>query len=82
MEEHNVYGGLGSAVGQAAAELGLGIRLKCIGIPDCYPQGNPIGYNRALYGLDKKSIKETIEKFYGVTGGRNRGDSYESDVDK
>lgn len=82
VEEHNVYGGLGSAVGQAAAELGLGIRLKCIGIPDCYPQGNPIGCNRALYGLDKKSIKETVEKLYGVTGSRDRGINYESGVDE
>lgn len=62
VEEHNVYGGLGSAVGQAAAELGLRIRLSCIGIPDCYPQGNPVSYNRSLYGLDSKSIKENVER--------------------
>lgn len=64
VEEHNIYGGLGSAVGQAAAELGLGIRLKCIGIPDCYPQGNPVSYNRALYGLDSKSIQSVVTEFF------------------
>lgn len=60
VEEHNVYGGLGSAVGQAIAEMGLGLRLKCIGIPDCYPQGNPVSYNRALYGLDSHSIQNAL----------------------
>lgn len=60
VEEHNVYGGLGSAVGQAAAEMGLHIRLKCVGVPDCYPQGNPIDYNRKKFGLDSESIQKTV----------------------
>ena len=64
VEEHNIYGGLGSAVGQAAAELGLGIKLQCIGIPDCYPQGNPISYNRELFGLDCKSIRKAVMDFF------------------
>lgn len=56
VEEHNVYGGLGSAVGQAIAELGLGMRLKCLGVQDCFPSGNPVAYNRAIMGIDCLSI--------------------------
>lgn len=66
VEEHNVCGGLGSAVGQAIAETGLKVRLKCMGIPDCYPQGNPVDYNRSLYGLDSKSIEAAVKELLGT----------------
>ncbi|HHV10103.1 MAG TPA: transketolase family protein [Clostridiales bacterium] len=62
VEEHNVYGGLGSAVGQAIAEMGLGVRLHCLGIPDCYPSGNPVEYNRSLLGIDSLGIEATVMK--------------------
>ncbi|UVI30241.1 transketolase family protein [Paenibacillus spongiae] len=36
LEEHNVIGGLGSAVAEVIAESGIGITFKRIGIPDTY----------------------------------------------
>ena len=35
-EEHNIIGGLGSAVAEVLADEGLGVKLKRLGIPDEY----------------------------------------------
>jgi transketolase len=36
LEEHNIHGGLGSAVAEVIAESGKGVRFKRIAIPDVY----------------------------------------------
>ncbi len=36
LEEHNIIGGLGSAVAEVIAESGSGVKFKRIGIPDTY----------------------------------------------
>lgn len=36
LEEHNVIGGLGSAVAEVIAESGIGVRFKRIAVPDAY----------------------------------------------
>jgi transketolase len=36
LEEHNVVGGLGSAVAEVIAESGKGVKFKRVGIPDVY----------------------------------------------
>lgn len=36
LEEHNIYGGLGSAVAEVIAESGKGVKFKRIAIPDVY----------------------------------------------
>lgn len=48
VEEHNVIGGLGSAVAEVLAEEGLGARFKRLGIPDTFCE---IGYPEDLYKL-------------------------------
>jgi transketolase len=59
-EEHNIIGGLGSAVAEVLAEEGIGIKLKRLGIPDEYSE---IGYPEALYSrynLDPDSMFAVI----------------------
>lgn len=45
VEDHNILNGLGSAVCEVAAELGLG-KVRRIGIPDCFGESAP--YQRLL----------------------------------
>lgn len=59
-EEHNIIGGLGSAVAEVLAEEGLGVRLKRLGVRDEYSE---IGYPEALYNrydLDPDSMLQVI----------------------
>jgi transketolase len=59
-EEHNIIGGLGSAVAEVLAEEGTGIKLKRLGIPDEYSE---IGYPEALYNrynLDSDSMMQVV----------------------
>ena len=61
-EEHNIIGGLGSAVCEIAAEAGSGCRVRRIGLKDSYTTvvGNQ-QYLREVYGMDEKSIAEKAE---------------------
>ena len=45
VEDHNILNGLGSAVCEVAAELGLG-KVRRVGIPDCFGESAP--YQRLL----------------------------------
>ena len=61
-EEHNVIGGFGSAVCEAAAEFGSGCRIRRIGLEDCFTA--VVGdqqYLRETYGMDAKHIAERAE---------------------
>ena len=62
VEEHNIIGGLGSAVCEIAAEAGSGCRVRRIGLQDSYTTvvGNQ-QYLREVYGMDEKSIAEKAE---------------------
>jgi len=63
VEEHNIIGGLGSAVGETIAEVGVGVKFKRLGIPDIYSViGQPDDlYER--YGLDANGIYNSIKEF-------------------
>lgn len=64
VEEHNVIGGIGSAVCEAAAEAGSGCRVLRIGLEDCFT--TVVGdqqYLRKVYGMDGGSIAEKAEAF-------------------
>ena len=64
VEEHTIVGGFGSAVCEAAAELGTGCRIHRIGMEDVYSA--IVGtqqYLREHYGMDAKSIAERTEKW-------------------
>ncbi len=63
VEEHNIIGGLGSAVGETIAEAGVGVKFRRLGIPDIYSAiGQPDDlYER--YGLDANGIYNSIKEF-------------------
>ena len=57
LEEHNVIGGLGSAVAEAMAEHGVGGRLRRLGMPDQF--AHAVGsqeYLRDRYGLSASDV--------------------------
>ncbi len=61
-EEHNVHGGLGSAVADVIAQSGKGCAFKKVGIPDCFCE---VGYPEDLYThyrLDTDGIIETVRE--------------------
>ena len=66
IEEHNLSGGLGSAVAEAIADMGLQTKLVRIGLQDkfCYEVGSQ-EYLRKLNGLDADSIANKVREVIG-----------------
>jgi len=66
LEEHNIIGGLGSAVAEVISEIKYGKLFKRIGIPDKYSFPNIGGpdYLREKFGLTPEIIAQTILKEY------------------
>ncbi len=61
-EDHNVFGGLGSAVSEVIAESGRACAFTRVGIPDCY---SIVGYPEDLYnfyGLDADGIVKKVRE--------------------
>lgn len=64
LEEHNIHGGLGSILAEIIAELGLPVRLKRIGLNDCFAKGyGAISELRLANHLDAASIAASIKEF-------------------
>jgi len=61
-ENHVITGGLGSAVADAVADEGIAIRLKRIGIPDCFCESGSIPYLVKRYQMDAESIAAAVRK--------------------
>jgi transketolase len=65
VEEHSIFGGLGSAVAEILAESGNShVAFKRIAIGDCFCRA--VGshkYLRELYSLSKEGIVKTVESF-------------------
>ncbi len=66
-EEHNITGGLGSAVGEVLSESLLPNRpsFKRYGFPDCYP--DKYGQQDLIishYGLDTETLTKKVSKLY------------------
>ena len=61
VEEHSVYGGLGSLVASVVSEK-CPIRVKKIALPDCHlmPGSNKEVFS--YYGMDGSGIAETVKK--------------------
>ncbi len=51
-ENHVVTGGLASAVADVAVDAGVRIKLKRVGIPDCFCESGSIPYLVKRYGMD------------------------------
>lgn len=61
-EEHNIYGGLGSAVSEVLAYAGAGVPTEFVGIQDTFTESGPYKELLAKYGLDANSVVNAIEK--------------------
>ena len=55
-ENHVVTGGLASAVADALADSGTAVKLRRIGIPDCFCDSGSIPYLVKRYRMDPESI--------------------------
>lgn len=60
-ENHVVTGGLASAVADLAADLGLRIRLRRVGIPDCFCESGSIPWLVKKYGLGVDDIVAAVK---------------------
>ena len=64
-EDHNIHGGLGSAVADVIASSGKGCAFTKVGIPDCYCE---VGYPEDLYSHYKIDTDGIIEKVRETMG--------------
>jgi transketolase len=55
-ENHFITGGLASAVADAIADAGVAVRLRRIGIPDCFCESGTIPYLIKRYQMDTENI--------------------------
>ena len=62
VEEHNVYGGLGSAVSEVLAPLGLPCKQYMMGMQDVFGRSGKPKDLLDYYKLDAKHIEEYVEK--------------------
>lgn len=78
VEDHNVIGGLGSAVAEVIAGAGKGCAFERLGIPDCFCQ---IGLHEdlmSLYGIDTNGILQKVREVMGRDFEEN--DDWEDEV--
>jgi transketolase len=73
VEEHNVTGGLGSAVAETLAEAGAGVAFRRLGVPDEHVAIGPPAalYNR--YRLDAAGVESVARDFIGAERERHHG---------
>jgi len=65
LENHSVIGGLGSAVAEAMATMGVGRRLVRLGLQDTYAHGASAPYLMREYGLDAGAVIGAVEDLLG-----------------
>ena len=63
IENHSIYGGLGSAVSELIAENGISVPVKRIGVKEKFGQVGTAEFLQEEFGLTAKQIKETICQF-------------------
>ena len=61
-EEHNIYGGAGSAVAEVLAAEGVGTPTEYIGIQDVFTETGKYDSLLETYGLDAKAVAEAVKK--------------------
>ncbi len=69
MENHTIFGGLGTAVAERMAEAGLGKKLVRIGLKDTFVHGASRPYLMREYGLDALALVHEVEKLFGAAFG-------------
>ena len=60
VEEHNVLGGLGTAVAEVLADEINNCKLVRVGINDFYSSGGSYEYLKNIYGLSAEKIIQTV----------------------
>lgn len=63
IENHSIYGGLGSAVSEVIAENGISVPVKRIGVKEKFGQVGTAEFLQEEFGLTAKQIKGTICQF-------------------
>ena len=63
IENHSIYGGLGSAGSEGIAENGISVPVKRIGVKEKFGQVGTAEFLQEEFGLTAKQIKETICQF-------------------
>ena len=63
IENHSIYGGLGSVVSEVIAENGISVPVKRIGVKEKFGQVGTAEFLQEEFGLTAKQIKETICHF-------------------
>ena len=64
IEDHQVAGGLGSAVAEVIAQSGKRVKMKILGVPDTFSRSaRNIDDLYKLFKLDSKSLEEEIKEF-------------------
>ena len=67
LEEHSLAGGYGSAVVEAASDLGLSLHIERVGIPDVLVQHDTQAQQRAQFGLAADRIAQrTARALVGI----------------
>lgn len=61
-EEHNIFGGLGSAVSEVLAHAGAGVPVEFVGIQDTFTESAPYKELLKKYGVDADSVALAVEK--------------------
>jgi transketolase len=65
LENHGIVGGLGSAVAETMAELGMGVPLVRLGLRDTYAHGASRSYLMRKYEIDARGLVSAVERLVG-----------------
>ena len=73
VEEHNLAGGLGSAVAELLAEAGAGVPFRRHGVPDEHVVIGPPAALYSRYRLDAAGVESVARELVGTGGRRHDG---------
>jgi len=63
VQDHNIYGGLGSAVAEVIATKNLNVKFEIMGIKDMFTESDSAEVLFQKYGLDAEAIANTVKTF-------------------
>lgn len=81
MENHSTLGGVGTAVAESMAEMGVGVPLVRIGIQDTYSHGATQKYLMREHGLDAMSLVKKIERLLQTSFNLDEADLISTPLD-
>lgn len=82
MENHTIFGGLGSSVAELMAENGIGKRLVRIGLRDTYAHGGSKEYLMKYYRIDAMSLVKAVETLLSQKLNIQESDLIEPQIDE